>query len=50
VSCSRPADRFALGGWLFRYADDGMDTSAAGFDGKDRQLVLGRRTMANDAW
>ncbi|MCC5866984.1 MAG: dihydrofolate reductase family protein [Gammaproteobacteria bacterium] len=35
---------FRLGGWMFGYADDSMDMSAAGFDGKDRELVLGRRT------
>ena len=35
---------FTLGGWMFSYADDSMDISAAGFDGKDRELVLGRRT------
>ncbi len=35
---------FAHGGWMFGYADESMDISAAGFDGKDRELVLGRRT------
>jgi dihydrofolate reductase len=35
---------FTLGGWMFDYSDDAMDLSAAGFDGKDRELVLGRRT------
>lgn len=35
---------FALGGWMFGYGDAGMDISAAGFDGKERELVLGRRT------
>ncbi len=39
-----PTGGFALGGWMFGYADEGMDISAAGFDGKDRELVLGRRT------
>jgi len=39
-----PTGGFALGGWMFSYADDSMDISAAGFDGKDRELVLGRRT------
>src|SRR5512140_1949448 len=39
-----PTGGFALGGWMFRYGDDRMDISAAGFDGKDRELVLGRRT------
>lgn len=35
---------FALGGWIFGYGDKSMDISEAGFDGKDRELVLGRRT------
>jgi len=35
---------FAFGGWTFNYWDEGMDVSAAGLDGKDRELVLGRRT------
>lgn len=35
---------FTLGGWLFNFSGEGMDISAAGFDGKDRELVLGRRT------
>lgn len=35
---------FALGGWMAGYADEGMDLSASGFDGRDRELVLGRRT------
>jgi dihydrofolate reductase len=40
-----PTGNFALGGWLFAFGDDaGMDLSAAGFDGKDRELVLGRKT------
>jgi dihydrofolate reductase len=39
-----PTGGFALGGWMFPYGDDSMDFSAAGFDGKDRELVLGRRT------
>lgn len=39
-----PTGGFALGGWMFNYADDSMDISAAGFDGKDRELLLGRRT------
>jgi dihydrofolate reductase len=39
-----PTGGFALGGWMYDYADDSMDLSAAGFDGKDRELVLGRRT------
>jgi len=39
-----PTGGFSHGGWMFAYGDEGMDISAAGFDGKDRELVLGRRT------
>jgi dihydrofolate reductase len=39
-----PTGNFTLGGWLFALGDAGMDFSAAGFDGKDRELVLGRKT------
>jgi len=39
-----PTEDFALGGWTFAFGDEAMDLSAAGFDGKDRELVLGRRT------
>jgi len=39
-----PTGGFTLGGWMFAYADESMDISASGFDGKDRDLVLGRRT------
>ena len=39
-----PTGGFALGGWMFGYSDESMDISASGFDGKDRELVLGRRT------
>jgi dihydrofolate reductase len=39
-----PTDNFPLGGWTFAFWDDAMDLSAAGFDGKDRELVLGRKT------
>jgi len=35
---------FSLGGWMFGYVDESMDISASGFDGKDREVVLGRRT------
>lgn len=38
------SDGFALGGWMFHYADESADISAAGFDGKNRELLLGRRT------
>ncbi len=39
-----PTGGFAFGGWMFPYGDESMDMSASGFDGKDRELVLGRRT------
>jgi dihydrofolate reductase len=39
-----PTGDFAMGGWMFSYADDSTDISDSGFDGKDRELVLGRRT------
>lgn len=39
-----PTEDFVLGGWTFAFGDEAMDLSAAGFDGKDRELVLGRRT------
>jgi len=39
-----PTGGFTLGGWMVGYEDDSTDISAAGFDGKDRELVLGRRT------
>lgn len=39
-----PTGGFTLGGWMVSYADESMDISASGFDGKDRDLVLGRRT------
>jgi dihydrofolate reductase len=42
-----PTGNFTLGGWQFAFRDAGMDLSdlsAAGFDGKDRELVLGRKT------
>jgi len=39
-----PTENFALGGWTFAFWDEDMDLSAAGFDGKDRELVLGRKT------
>ena len=39
-----PTGGFALGGWMFGYEDESIDISASGFDGKDRELVLGRRT------
>ena len=39
-----PTQGFALGGWTFPYWDEVMGQSMSGFDGKDRELVLGRRT------
>jgi dihydrofolate reductase len=39
-----PTENFTLGGWTFAFMDEEMDLSAAGFDGKDRELVLGRKT------
>ncbi|MFZ3045779.1 MAG: dihydrofolate reductase family protein [Desulfatirhabdiaceae bacterium] len=39
-----PTGGFACGGWTFNYWDEVMDLSASGFDGKDRELVLGRKT------
>lgn len=39
-----PTGGFACGGWTFNYWDETVDLSASGFDGKDRELVLGRRT------
>ena len=39
-----PTGGFTLGGWMFAYGDESMDFSASGFDGKNREVVLGRRT------
>jgi len=39
-----PTGNFELGGWLFAFMDAEVDLSASGFDGKDRELVLGRKT------
>jgi dihydrofolate reductase len=39
-----PTENFPLGGWTFAFWDEAVDLSAAGFDGKDRELVLGRKT------
>jgi dihydrofolate reductase len=39
-----PTGGFAYGGWMFDFADESADLSASGFDGRDRDLVLGRRT------
>jgi dihydrofolate reductase len=39
-----PAGGFALGGWTVTYWDEIMARSMSGFDGKDRDLLLGRKT------
>ena len=39
-----PTENFTLGGWTSAFGDEAMDLSASGFDGKDRELVLGRKT------
>ncbi|TAM87845.1 MAG: dihydrofolate reductase [Candidimonas sp.] len=39
-----PTGGFAFGGWTFNYWDEVMGRSMNGFDGKDRELVLGRGT------
>lgn len=39
-----PTGGFAHGGWTFPYWDEVMGRSMKGLDGKDRELVLGRRT------
>jgi dihydrofolate reductase len=39
-----PTGGFTLGGWMSNFFDEGMDLSTSGFDGTDRELVLGRRT------
>lgn len=39
-----PTGGFAFGGWTFDYWDEAMGRSMNGLDGKDRELVLGRRT------
>ncbi len=39
-----PTENFTLGGWTSAFWDEAMDLSASGFDGKDRELVLGRKT------
>ena len=39
-----PTGGFAFGGWTFHYWDEIMGRSMNGFDGKDRELMLGRRT------
>jgi dihydrofolate reductase len=39
-----PSGGFALGGWSCNFWDETMNVTAAGLDGKDRELVLGRKT------
>jgi dihydrofolate reductase len=39
-----PTGGFAFGGWTFSHWDEAMGHSGSGFDGKDRELVLGRKT------
>ena len=39
-----PTAGFAFGGWSFNYWDDAPGRDMRGLDGKDRELVLGRRT------
>ena len=39
-----PSGNFTLGGWMVAFSDPGVDLSSAGFDGKNRELVLGRKT------
>ncbi|WP_345796087.1 dihydrofolate reductase family protein [Castellaniella sp. MT123] len=39
-----PSGSFVFGGWTFSYWDEIMGRSMNGFDAKDRELVLGRRT------
>ena len=39
-----PTGGFPFGGWTFPFFDDSVDLSGSGFDAKDRELVLGRRT------
>ena len=39
-----PAAAFAFGGWAFPYWDETLDLTERGFEGKDREILLGRRT------
>ena len=39
-----PTGGFAFGGWSFPFWDDAPNRDMRGLDGKDRELVLGRRT------
>ncbi len=35
---------FAFGGWAFPYWDETLDLTERGFEGKNREIVLGRKT------
>ena len=39
-----PTGGFAYGGWTFPFWDEALGRDMKGLDGKDRELVLGRRT------
>ena len=39
-----PTGNFAFGGWMAAFGDPEMDISEAGFDGVNRDLLLGRKT------
>ena len=39
-----PTGGFAFGGWVFSHWDDRLANDMKGLDGKDRELVLGRKT------
>lgn len=39
-----PSGGFAFGGWTFHYHDDVTTSAMDAFNGKNRELVLGRRT------
>lgn len=39
-----PTGGFAFGGWVFSHWDESVAHDMKGLDGKDRELVLGRRT------
>ncbi|CAG9174005.1 dihydrofolate reductase family protein [Cupriavidus pampae] len=39
-----PTGGFAFGGWTFPFWDEVMGRDMRGFDGKDRELLLGRKT------
>jgi dihydrofolate reductase len=39
-----PTAAFAFGGWAFPYWDETLDLTDRGFEGQDREIVLGRKT------